>query len=398
MGKFQDEPIPSPNPATPVGESPSSINLHSHGGPSLNSTERYFDDDPTELHADDLPPLYSDLEQGPSEPINPLIPPGTNALKVRPFLQDKNKGIEYYLDHRLDTNPEFLAEHLAHLAVIPPRPHVHIRGVHSEQVRKSDGKSERREIVDFNLQIELTHLLYEDIQAQRPFLRENTTAGNFEKVRRGTVFPTRAPGFGGAGVAEEGTPSVEEWCSRFCRSRAGLKNFSFERQIEGWDFELLRGKLETLLRSTNYRGRLAVEFPVLNARVEIYNDCLTNRWRLTKWIEMIFVFTLMFVFTWPWLLLRTARWETVNARWHLSAVDAVGRKRYATLSEEQWYNMWARPIQKAALERRQGTLDQGDLNRAGLAPDPQGGFASAVQAGVDAMGVVNRSFGWGGDS
>uniref|UniRef100_A0A0B7JYU8 Uncharacterized protein n=1 Tax=Bionectria ochroleuca TaxID=29856 RepID=A0A0B7JYU8_BIOOC len=340
MGKFQDEPIPSPNPATPVGESPSSINLHSHGGPSLNSTERYFDDDPTELHADDLPPLYSDLEQGPSEPINPLIPPGTNALKVRPFLQDKNKGIEYYLDHRLDTNPEFLAEHLAHLAVIPPRPHVHIRGVHSEQVRKSDGKSERREIVDFNLQIELTHLL----------------------------------------------------------SRAGLKNFSFERQIEGWDFELLRGKLETLLRSTNYRGRLAVEFPVLNARVEIYNDCLTNRWRLTKWIEMIFVFTLMFVFTWPWLLLRTARWETVNARWHLSAVDAVGRKRYSTLSEEQWYNMWARPIQKAALERRQGTLDQGDLNRAGLAPDPQGGFASAVQAGVDAMGVVNRSFGWGGDS
>ena len=251
--------------------------------------------------------------------------------------------------------------------------------------------------VDFDIHIELTHLLYQDIQSQRPFLRETVTASNFEKVRRGTVFATRAPGFGGSGVAEEGTPDVDDWCYRFCTSKAGLKNFVFERHVQGWDFDALRTKLESLVRGTNYRGHLQVQFPVLNARTEIYNECLTNRWRLTKWIEMVFVFTLLFIFSWPWLYFRTARFETVNAQWHLSATDGNGRKRYATLSEDRWYNMWARVIQKAVLGRRQGTLDQGDLNRLDN-PAAQGRLADVVEAGVEAMGVVNRSFGWGSDS
>ena len=397
MGKPDKPTTPSPLP-TPVGESASSISLRSQITPSVDSTERYFDDDPTELQGDDLPPLYTDHEHdAPADPINPLIPTGTTNLKVQPFARDKQRGIEYYLDSRLDSDPIFLREHIDRLAVIPPRPHVHIRGTHSDSVRKSDGKTERREIVDFDIHIELTHLLYQDIQSQRPFLRETVTASNFEKVRRGTVFATRAPGFGGSGVAEEGTPDVDDWCYRFCTSKAGLKNFVFERHVQGWDFDALRTKLESLVRGTNYRGHLQVQFPVLNARTEIYNECLTNRWRLTKWIEMVFVFTLLFIFSWPWLYFRTARFETVNAQWHLSATDGNGRKRYATLSEDRWYNMWARVIQKAVLGRRQGTLDQGDLNRLDN-PVAQGRLADVVEAGVEAMGVVNRSFGWGSDS
>lgn len=409
--RFPDEPAPHP---TPIRESSSSISLQTQTpGPSMpyvDTTERYFDDDPDEFQDDDLPPLYTDHElDAPAADhqhllgqqhglIDPLIPPGTADLKVQPFTQDKGRGVEYYLDRRLDSDPVFLRHHLDHLAVVPPRPHVHIRGTHQQSVRKSDGRHERSEVVDFDLHIELTHLLYDDIQSQRPFHREVVTAGNFEKVRRGTFLATRAPGYGGSGLAEDGTPDLDDWCFRFCTSKSGLRNFVLERHIEGYDFDLLRRKLESLVRSTNYRGRLNVTFPVQNARVEIYNDCLTNSWRLTKWIQMVFVFTLLFLFAWPYLALCTARWEVVSVRWRLSTVDAEGRKKYSGgLSEERWYNMWARAVHKAVVDRRQGTLDQGDLARVDNPTPVQGGFLGAVQTGVEAMGVVNRSFGWGAD-
>ena len=398
MGKFTDD-EPNPSPLPTFGESASAISLHSQNNQFADSSAgRYFDDDPTEFETDDLPPLYSDHElDAPADPINPLIPTGPQGLQVQPFTISKSHGTEYYLDRRLDTDSVFLGQHLDRLAAIPPRPHVHIRGSHTQPVRKADGKSERQEVVDFDLHIELTHLLYQDIQAQKPFHREIATASNFEKVRRGTVFATRASGFGGSGPSiEEGATQIDEWCRQFCSSKAGLKAFAFERRVLGWDWEALRSKIEGLIRSSNYRGKIQVEFPVRNARAEVWNECRTNRWRLTKWIEMMFMFSLLFLFAWPWVFFRTARWEVVSANWHLSANDSEGRKRYATLSEDRWYNMWARPISRAVLERRQGTLDQGDLNRED-AP-PSGGFAGAVQAGVDAMGVVNRSFGWGGNS
>lgn len=402
---------PSPRPATTRG-SGSFISLHSQPSntptPYVDSTERYFDDDPDEYQENDLPPLYTDHElDAPADQqqrhhqhgiLNPLIPAGTAGLKVQPFVHDKHRGVEYYIDRRLDTDPVFLRHHLDHLAVIPPRPHVHIRGTHQQNVRKSDDRQERSEVVDFDLQLELTHLLYDDIQSQRPFHRETITAGNFEKVRRGTILATRAPGYGGSGLAEDGTPDLDDWCFRFCTSTSGLRNFVLERQVEGYDFELLRRKLESLIRGTNYRGRLNITFPIPNGRVEIYNECLTNRWRLTKWIEMMFVFTLLFIFSWPWLALRTARWDVVNVQWRMSATDDAGHKRYAGgLSEERWYNMWARVIHKAVLDRRQGTLDQGDLNRLDAPAPTQGGYLGAIQTGVEAMGVVNRSFGWGAD-
>ncbi|KAJ1324099.1 hypothetical protein MN608_10159 [Microdochium nivale] len=39
-------------------------------------------------------------------------------------------------------------------------------------------------------------------------------------------------------------------------------------------------------------------------------------------------------------------------------------KECVSISEEQWYNMWARTIWRAVLARRQGTLHQQDLAEA----------------------------------
>ena len=397
MGKPDDNPSATPTRTPPLTEPSSSISLDAQQD---NQPDRYFDDDPAELQGDDLPPLYTDHAETQPLHVNPLLPAGASLPKLRPFHRENVTGREYYIDRRLDTDAVFLEEHINALALVPPRPSVHLRGTHQTSTTSNDGKrSENKEVVDFDITLDLTHLLYEDITHAKAW-REVVPAVNFAKVRRGTVFPTRAPGFGGSGsVPEQGTPDLTEWCRRYRESKAGLKVFSMERRTEGWDTDLLKSKLEALVRGTNYRGNLKVDFPVLGSHVEVYNDCRTNRWRLTKWIEMLFVFTLMFLLSWPYLFFRTKRWETVEVQWHMSVVGADGRKQYASMSEERWYNLWARPIQRAILERRQGSVDQGDLEAGdGEGPPLRVGMGGAIQAGVEAMGIVNRSFGWGGDS
>lgn len=385
MGNMSDHAIPSPNPAppTPLGESASSISLLDAQDPFTDPPiTRYFDDDAGDQD-DDFPPMYSDHDAAVGVP-NPLLPPAAPKLLIEPLKEDANAA--YYLDGRLDNDPEFLQQQVKLLALIPPRPFVRLRGVHRETAKK-DGKSEHSERVDFDVHIELTSLLYTDIQRQQAW-RSLQTVSDFDKVRRGTVFATRAPGFGGSGIPSAATPTVQEWCHRYCASHAGLKTFVLERRIDGWDWDRVRRRLDDLVRATNYRGRWEVTFPVQNARVEIMNDCRTNRLRLNTWIRLVCAFTLMFLFTWPWLFFRTRRYETVYAEWQMSRVDH-GRRLYASLAEDRWYNLWARSIQRALLNRRQGYLDQGDLEANDYAP---------VQVSVEeAMGMVNRSFGWGND-
>lgn len=397
MGKPTDDkgPMPSPNPV--VGESSSAILLGAT--PTAEPPmQRYFDDDPTEFPADDLPPLYTEYDREHVPQVDPLMPPGAPRLAIEPFRTDHKTGTTYYVDKRLDTDHKFLLDQLTSMSLSPPRPFVHLRGTHYETVKDGD-KTERKKRIDFDIEIELTSLLYPDPQTAHN-LHRLTTVSNFEKVRRGTVFATRAPGFGGSGAAEEGTPDVEQWCMRYTLSQAGLKSFAFERRIDdGWDWAVVKNRLHMMIRETNYRGHATVDFPVRHARVELYNDCRINRWRLTKWIAMLFYFTLLFLFTWPWLFFRTKRWETVYSTWLIGkSYGGVDYSQVHTLSEDEWFSMWGRAIHQAIMQRRQGTLDQGDLRRAEGAMPREQGFEGVVQAGVEAMNVVNRSFGWGHDS
>ncbi|KAG5981007.1 hypothetical protein E4U55_003400 [Claviceps digitariae] len=386
---------------------PSSSYLPNGDHQQLPTThERYFDQDPAELGADDdLPPLYTDHEEfnnDDSQPFDPLMPTSLDSdfETVLPFRRDETTA--YFLDRRLDRDPDFLAHHIDRLAMVPPRPFVRMVGTHRDKAGggHNDKNHETRQVTDFEIEIELTHLLFSDIRSAQAWSTLHT-AGNFEKVRRGTVLATRAPGFGGSGssLPEEGVPGLREWCRRYCASRSSLKCFTMERRVEGYDWDMLRRRLEGLALATNYRGHVTISFPVRHSHVHVYNDCRINRWRLTKWIVMMCSITLMFIVTWPYLLFMTRRWETVTAEWRLSEPTAVpGRRKYVTMSEEQWYNMWAAAVQRAMLERRRGILDQGDLERSrmhlGEGERGEGSLASTVQA----MGVVNRSFGWGGDS
>ncbi|KHN94915.1 uncharacterized protein MAM_07142 [Metarhizium album ARSEF 1941] len=406
MGKPSDTPSPSrSSSSTPAHSTESSASVTLGSSSSLPSnhhllpSRRYLDEDPSDLsNVGDLPPLYSDHQEfdaDSSAPFDPLLPRGPHGEveifeTVYPFRHDRTCA--YFLDPRLDRDPDFLASHIYRLSQVPPRPHVKIVGSHTE--KSGDKSRESRTLTDFDIEVELTHLLYSDIRSAQAW-RSVITASNFEKVRRGTVLATRAPGFGGTGaVPEEGTPALREWCRRYCASRAPLKCFTMERRVEGYDWDTLRRRLEGLVRATNYRGHVQIEFPVRHSMVHVYNDCRINRWRLTPWIARLFVVTLIFVFTWPFLYLCTKRWETVTTEWRMSEATAVpGRRKYVSLSEEAWYGLWAGTIQRAMLDRRRGLLDQGDLARTRRGDSEDGGGPP----GLEAMGLVNRSFGWGAD-
>ncbi|KAL2754902.1 hypothetical protein ACRALDRAFT_1064666 [Sodiomyces alcalophilus JCM 7366] len=408
---------PTSGPATPspglrLDETPDALSLHSTGLPP-RYPDGFYDDPGRET--DDLPPLYTDDPDASPAPA-PLLPPGAGSplgphagYLVGLHRRDKSTGHEYYMDRRLDTDPAFLQKHIEMCALTPPRPFVQVRGTHSETVRKGD-KTEKREHVDFDVRVEMTPFLYSDINARKSW-REVRVAGQLEKVRRGTVFPARAPGFGGASGptvgAEEGAQGLAEWCHRYCASHAALKTFLLRRAVVGFDEEAVAAKLEALIRNTGYRGHTTIRFPVEDAAVEVYNECRTNRWRFVAWVQWLCYLTLLFVFTWPWLFFRTKRFEVVVAEWHFSRVGGGGRREFVSVSEDQWYNMWARAIRSAVLGRRQGTLDQQDLiaaeGRQGPTFDEAGsgtleGAGGLVRAGVHAMNAVNQHFGWGGDS
>lgn len=391
---------PPPSKTNPDGDS---VSLYSHPG------RHYYDSDAPELSMreqhDDLPPLYDEATEANTSLNVPLlsehaISPGLATLQ--PFRREEH--ITYYLDGALDADPELLEKHIRAWAATPPRPFVCIKGYHREQRSNKDGKREAKHITDFEVRIELTPYFFPDGGAARSNC-ELTTAENGDKTKRGSVFRKRASVKGNSGRIELGMaekPNLTQWCHMYCASHSGLKAFQLKRCLAGFDEDRLRSHLDSLVRRLNYRGNVQITFPVQDGMVEVWNDCRTNQWRLTKWIHVIFCLSMLWLLTWPYLFVQTKRFETVKAVWNYSRLEEGGRKRYTTISEDQWYNLWGRAISKAVLSKRQGTLDQQDLLAAEGAPatfdtgnSTVDGALGLVVAGVSAMNEVNRTLGWG---
>jgi len=386
-----------PKPSGPNRSGSGSVELHPQP-----PSDRFVDDDAPELQVDDLPPLYDDVaghlddEERVPLVLNPPPFPGMIPFHIK----DSNTGAEGYINSLLDNEPKILEQHVRHWAKIPPRPFIRLHGTHRQQVDEN-GKKESRTITDFDIQVELTPYLFSDTTNGTSFL-ELRTVENGDKARRGTVWPTRAPGSTQSlEVGLPAKPTLEEWCHRYQASHAGLKCFSLQRRMTGFDYEKVKQKLESLVRDTNYRGHLTITFPVKDEYVKVFNDCKTNRWRMTKWIMWLCVLTLMFIFTWPYLYFRTKYFEVMTADWAYSVSDDNGRKKFVSISEDQLYNLWGRAIYRAVLEKRQCTLDQQDLIAAEGAPpvfcDTGVVGGSLLRAGLAAMNEVNRQLGWGGD-
>ncbi|KAI3318756.1 hypothetical protein HD806DRAFT_301891 [Xylariaceae sp. AK1471] len=376
------------------------------GGSSISAP--YVDDDAPEINIDDLPPNYSDaLESSEAAPM--LAPSSTLNDTILPFdlnarvVIDPKDGAQYWVAKSVE-DPDSLEKYIRQLATIPPRPYIKICGTHTETTKDSKGKVEKNTVTDFDVTVEMTPYLYSDAQYRRSWTRLRTV-DNSEKVRRGTILRKRGPGSSQSiEVGGDAKPSLKEWCHRFAASSGGLKCFTFRRQMVGFDEEGVKNRLKELVRCTNYRGHLKVELVTKDAFIHCYNDAKLNRWRLTHWIRWLFYLTLFFIFSWPYLFVRTKIWEVAVAEWPFSRINESGYKEYVSLSEDQWYNMWGQAIARAVLEKRQAFLNQSDLRRAHEAEpafntgnNSVNGALGLFRAGIQAMNEVNRQLGWGGD-
>lgn len=386
------------------------VSLHTQSGGHYHDTDEpiLFTATPGQ-HNDDLPPIYDEVAEASASTTQtaPLLsdaalPGYSSSSDLQPFFRDDQAA--YYLSARLDSDPDLLEARVRSWAATPPRAFVRVSGYHRERRNGRDGKKENKNITDFDVKVELTPYLFADA-TNRHAWSELQTVQNGDKARRGTVFPRRAPkAKGNIELGDVDAPDLTQWCHLYVASHSGLKSFSLRRRMVGFDQARVREQLEALVRRLNYKGHLQVSFPVQDHTVQVWNECRTNQWRLTKWIYVMFCVSMLWLLSWPYLFFRTKRFETVSSEWHFSRVDSGGRKRYVSLTEDQWYNMWGRPIAKAVLSKRQGVLDQQDLIAADSA-DPAfntghatvDGALDFFRAGVNAMNEVNRHLGWGED-
>ncbi|KAL2261161.1 hypothetical protein VTK26DRAFT_4635 [Humicola hyalothermophila] len=397
MGKPSIPPTPGPAGSSSDADA---LSLHTHTG------ARAFDNDAPELSSDDMPPLYSEIEADNSNNA-PLLPavqdPSTRFIAFGGGMHtvDQSTANEYFIDAALDENPDFLKRQVELSAKKPPQPAVRILGTHTQVVHEH-GKRKRRTVTDFDVTLELTPYLYSDAVRDASW-RELRTVEDSEKTRRGTVFRQRAPGVKrDIEIRAAGKPTLTEWCHRYCAKRSGLKCFALRRKVTGFDQAKMKQNLLALVRGTNYRGSVQITFPVKGQYVYIYNDCKVNRWRMTTWVVWLCYLTFLWLFTWPYLFLRTKMFEVAVVEWPFSITNADGSKRYVSMSEDHLYNLWGRAISRAILDRRQCTLDQEDLLASQTAPEQP--FANALgdaprllRAGITAITAVNRHIGWGAD-
>ena len=168
--------------------------------------------------------------------------------------------------------------------------------------------------------------------------------------------------------------------------------------------EHLKSHLNSLVRSTNYRGNVQITLPTESEHVDVYSNSIVNRWRLNPWIRYLFFGTFLFILTWPYLFFATKRYAVVEARWPFSVISDDGRKHFTSLSEDDWLNKWTNAIRRAVVRREQRMLTETDLTASDDGPHEfqsrdatVDGMVRFLSAGMRGIGEVNRQLGWGND-
>jgi hypothetical protein len=285
---------------------------------------------------------YSTNAFGYNKPTNP------NAVTIR-------------MDERLNDPLELKAYISQYMRGLPPRPVVRIHGWHYETVRRKDKKEQER-VTDFDITFSFQQYL------SRPFHREfwaESTVQDNVPTHRGGWRKTRAPGFKpGVVLTDEPIRTLEDWCGDFCASPSKLKAFRINRPVHGLEESFLKQHIESVVRSTHYRGHTNVTFRVDEKAVDIYSPTLINRWR-TNWVRYVFYITFLWIITWPILFFTTKWWDVYTVSWYFSREKETGGTEYASVSEMQWLNEHTALIRDLVMNKYSG---DGDCHPTDLTP------------------------------
>ncbi|RMZ05729.1 hypothetical protein D0860_05823 [Hortaea werneckii] len=392
---------------------------------------------PDDYHYDDAPelPSYDDSEAAastileeetafpppPQDEYAPIQPPkGPTVSQWRNECGTTSININettIRMDERLNDANELLTYVRGYLAAVPPRPCVRITGWHFRKVERNK-KTETEKTVDFDILFSLERYLPQagasiNTRGEAGKWWTQRVATNGEKCHRGSWRKSRAPIYRqDVEVGETAEPGLGDWCRDFAQSRAKLKIFRVTRDVLGLDQEDLRLRLQTVVRSTGYRGHIDVAFPIHEKHVDIYSPHWINRWRVTWWVRWLFFLTFLWIITWPILFFMTKRWSVYNVdwRWSWSCTEPEGssdayreRTFYASITEKTWLEKHKGLIRALALEKYQGDATDLPLNvrreRPGNERLPSTGNAnvdtavSFVRGGVSAWNAIRSGQG-----
>jgi hypothetical protein len=305
------------------------------------------------------------------------------------------------MDTRYDTDPVFLESALRTFAETAPIPLIYIMGTHKETSKHSN-KKETTQVTDFRIVLNLAPYLHPNFSSTDTSTMTLTTASNGERTHRGTIFKARAPGATQDLEVGSPAPTLTEWSHRFCASTSPLRIFRLRKTVTGLDESHLRNRIEGLLRSTNYRGHISITFPIEDENTDIYTSHFINKARTTPWICWLFYLSFLWLLTWPLLLLTTKRYTVVRAEWPFSAPSSSssspaeqGRRKYTTVSEEQYLERWGTAIRRLALDRYQGEASEEMMEGVAARPadPPMPATFVSGHAGVDgAVGMLSQGF------
>ncbi|RJE20958.1 hypothetical protein PHISCL_06694 [Aspergillus sclerotialis] len=416
----------------------------------------------------ELPPAYSQAVDHNSHPDTPDVPPDENY----PLLSPSDKAY-YVLDGRpyhsvsrtkrnsslVTLHPEYsqdaviLYEFLRHQTRLPPRPHLAVKGIHTET--KSRGKDTKsRTITDFDFQINLTRALlpHEDTDyVKAAFYTSVVSDQDGQKAYRGGRLPSRsgtsktgrivlegdlpdsASRLGlddlehGSPAELESYPGLRGWCERFCNDPSRVKSLTFTRHLRDLEIEPLRRVLTGHLRSLNYHGKVIIEPVIANSRITIYSPHWINTLRNNGFIFWACVILQLWILTWPVIWVLERRYEVVRSNWFIHGHDGqnLGSEipqegRLPGPGEAAIAELWAPIVRQAAWEQRQDKLPIMDQEIPGLrkrdterrreearanAPGNEWIQRSRTVLGVvtDLMGIGNMEYqgtrsGWGNSS
>ncbi|KAI4228755.1 MAG: hypothetical protein LQ349_006503 [Xanthoria aureola] len=421
-----------------------------------------------QAYADDVPPAYTDAP----DPVDPhehgengiIVRKSVGGRPPRRFIEEDdvqiNAGLDYdmrereerekllegvqwtfsdnqdakgstttYISKTLSSDPAVCQAFIETKAQVHIQPTVRLVGTHTE-TRRRDKKDETTQITDFDLAVPLNSLFAHEWA--RTKIVENS-----QKAYRGGIWKQFDPRVKAHPEAAATTPSLQEWCHRFCASSASAKSFKISRTVTELHRITITNSLTEAIRGTNYRGNIAITYPVCHRATTIVSDQWINRYRHNKYIWWICVILQLWIFTWPVLWLMTKRWEIFSVEWpcriyqqpdgswpvahefhphvwwHEGRETNDRRVRIAYITEEEWVEQWRLAVQLAAEGKKRGALNQADRriaaevearSRQGTADRniaPETGFmvaATGLLTGVQGlMGQSRMAAGWGGD-
>ena len=173
--------------------------------------------------------------------------------------------------------------------------------------------------------------------------------------------------------------SIRAWADRYCHLPTPLKEFIVRKTVTNLDRPLLTRLLTNAVRSTGYRGNVAIHYPKSHHKIAIYPDTRFARLRNNPWVRWFFYLTFLWIFTWPLLYFSTKKFHIIVSEWAWGFVvvprleDGGGGEGEGTAagqgenegdednprlssagdSERAWAELWAGAIRLAARNRRQ---------------------------------------------